>query len=84
MKWQCFMKCHSAWKKFYENRKADIASKCVVALVQDEKIVQDTLRYKKSNIFYKTLYEVKYFVPMHMGFMIRVLKKIQKMSYQKI
>ena len=84
MKWQSFMKCHSAWKKIYGNRKTDIANKCTVAFVQDERIVQDTLRYKDVNVFYKIFYEIKYFMPMHMGLVLRVLKKIQKMSYRRI
>lgn len=84
MKWHCFMKCHSAWKRFYENRKDDIASKCAVGFVEDEKIVQDTLKYRNSNILYKIFYELKYFVPIRMGFVIRVIKKILKTRYQKI
>lgn len=84
MKWQCFMKCHSAWRHFYMNRKDDISSKCNVKFVKDERIVQDTLKYRSAGIGYKMFYELKYFIPIQMGLIFRILKKIMKLNYQRL
>lgn len=84
MKWYSFVKCHSAWKRFYLNRNDNIEANCTVAFVSHEKIVKDTLKYRKSGIAYKVYYEIKYFIPMHVGILIKIYKKLQKLSYQRI
>ena len=85
MKLQSFMKCQSAWKSFYKNRKEDIKSNCAVEFVGNEKVVQDTLKYQNADILYKIIYEVKYFIPMHTELFIRIIKKIQRYtSYKRL
>lgn len=84
MKWQTFMKCYSAWKSFYKNRKTDICSMCKVDSIDEEKFVQDTIKYKNSDLFYKIIYEMKYFILLRLEYAVRVAKKIQRFKYRKI
>lgn len=84
LKLQCFLKCQSAWRRFYKNRKADLQALNMGQLVENEKVVSDTLKYGNSGMLYKISYEIKYFIPMHMGWVIRNLKKVRKNTFQKI
>lgn len=78
MKIQCFMRCQSAWKRFYENRKTNINLGYGEELVNREKFVKDTLQYQKSGILFKIWYEVKYSIPTRIGRLFTNFKRLQK------
>ena len=84
MKLQCFMKGQASWRRFYINRNIDIESECNVEAVRHEPIVRDTLEYHKAGLLYKIRYELKYFVPVRMGLIIRVIRKLKKYRYEKL
>lgn len=84
MKLQCFLKCQSAWKNLYRNRKCDMDFVDIRKTFEKESVVVDTLRYKDSSIVYKLYYEIKYFIPMHLGWLVKICNGLQKNTYKKI
>lgn len=84
MRWECFIKCYSAWKELYKNRKHDIKLDSYIGNICDISFVRDTLKYNNENFVFKVKYEIKYSVLMHIEIFIKIFRKFRFLLYKKV
>lgn len=83
MKLACYSRCSSILRLLYKYRNEDFGEQTDFFLITD-KMYNDTLKFKNSNVLFKIKYLVRYFIPAFGGKILTIKKVLNRLTWKRV